>query len=943
MSTGYITVKVFTADKAMPVPKAQIRIVDLRIALDQTIYADSYGNAERIKVYAPDKATSLKPQDISLPYETYNIEIIKEGYIPTVITNVPVFAGETCLQHVAMIPQPTGQDFANLVNNIEIPPNGLQLKIERPRAPMSEPQNSAQARQVVIPDFIRVHLGDPDSDEKTVIVPFCDYIKNVASSEVYATWPKESLTANILAIISYALNRIYTGFYPSMGKDFDITSKPELDPYYVEGRNIYGNICDMVDGVFNIYIKRTGSNTPLLANYCNGITNRCEGISQWGSVTLANQGQTAEDILKYYYGNVQTESAKGVKGVEKEFKSLLRLGDVGEHIMAIQKQLNQIGKTYKNIPDIPKENGNFDAYTQDAVRAFQKQFSMHPDGIVGKKTWYQIAFVYNAVKRLSELSHTRQSMNVPETAPGSALREGSTGADVRLLQYLLGAAGIFYNSILPVAVSGTYDQSTVNAVKSFQKTLSLQQTGTVDKNTWNALLNVYKGIEKQFGSVLDNFEAKDEQAGDMDKTIHHGKAKSDAHTVPPVQPDTGAKTRTYDSARQSVRDENRLVNEDRIRAAMNYANMDYKIPPRGTMNMAYSSEIKDYIPESSMDRSDSYTGLQKYQTNVDEKKENQTSVSKKEEGITGSAPPREKSDAQPDTGGQKTGYKPMEGQKFPYTPWMTEPQTGKPPAGQGGLDKRNMFGQDGSKKESSTRNNGQEHAGTGTKEGMRGENQTKQRMSKEETIPAAYKQDPVDQGMQCSPYMARVGEYRVPFTRPGTSISLQTETKRPGMERISSNEQRQDTGTERDFEPEQYPGAPARPGLQAYPFRMPGTMSTGMPMPGIVPPDDDSNEAYTCPNPPVVDSVYPNTVLKIGSKGKNVQLMQEYLSYIALSLMRYKLITNELKVIVNDGNYGIDTTDAVIRFQNRYEMPVNGVIDAATWAKIIEVYNNPCE
>lgn len=973
MSTGYITVKVFTAEKAMPVPKAQIRIIDLRIALDQTIYADENGNAERIKVYAPDKATSLKPQDVSQPYETYNIEIMKEGYIPTVINHVPVFAGETCLQPVAMIPQPEGQNFANLVNNIEIPSNGLQLKTEK-KPSVLVPGSQTQLKQVFIPKFIRVHLGEPDSDDKTVLVPFSDYVKNVVSSEIYATWPKESLIANILAVISFALNRIYTGYYTAQGKDFDITSAPDRDPLFVDGRNIYANISELVDEVFNRYIKRTGFNEPLLANYCNGITTRCEGISQWGSVTLANQGQSAEDIVKYYYGNVQTETSKDIHGVEKDFPGdLLRLGDIGENVMTLQKQLNLIRKTYGDIPAIPKENGNYDAYTQDAVRAFQKQFNLHPDGIVGKKTWYQIQFIHNSVKRLQDLSRMRREITVPSTAPTSTLRQGSTGNDVRLLQYLLSAAGVFYNSILPVDINGNYDQTTEKAIRSFQKTFALPQTGVADQTVWNALLNVYRGIDKQVGSILDSMQSSGAERRETEDRRMQAPGTAGTEPSRPRAPERGpgdmARSRRTDESegrrpgrdesrsateergpgdmmrgrradegegRRPDRDESRGATDERIRAAMNYANMDYK-PQRSAMNMAYSSEIKDYVPETGNTGPEPW--IRRYQEQDIEK-------AKTEPGPKTGARMDQMRTREPSRMGDTDQKKEMgfESQRFQYTPWMIDFET--PPAR---MDRRQM--QPGS----------QDMGGRGMMDGMDmsgrdmmggmdmgGMDMGREQQSGPQGRPgkpwAAMDENmamrtpgSMDQG-QPLPYIPSMPEDETMFTRPGTKVTPgrpEPDTGFWGTEPPAGEDMQMQTRSAWMYQQEEQ----ERQARQTFPMRMPGTPGQARPEPD----GDDAEEAYTCPDPPMADSVYPNTVLKIGSKGKSVQLMQEYLSYIALSLIRYNLITNELKVIVNDGIYGIDTTDAVIRFQNRYEMPVNGVIDAATWAKIIEVYNNPCE
>ena len=1060
MSTGYITVKVFTAEKAMPVQRAQVRIIDLRIALDQTIYTDQYGNAERIKVYAPEKELSLKPQDISLPYETYNIEVVKDGYIPTIINNVPVFPGEVSLLPVGMMPQPEGQKFASLVNNFELPPNGLLLKGEQPVTAPSETYNPLQTKPVFIPEVIRVHLGEPGSEDKTVLVPFSDYVKNVASSEIYATWPHESLKANVFAIISYALNRIYSGFYPSKGYNYDVTSDPDNDPYYVDGRNIYGNINDLVNEIFNEYIRRIGFNEPLLANYCNGITARCEGLSQWGSVTLANQGKAAIDIIKYYYGNVQQQTTEEIRGVEKIYPGkLLRLGEVGENVMTIQKQLNQIGKTYNNIPDIPVENGNFDAYTQDAVRAFQKQFNLSPDGIVGKKTWYQLAFVYNAARRLLDLSQSRKNITVPESAPKATLKEGDRGADVRLLQYLLNAVSIFYNSVFPAGEDGIFGKTTTDSVKSFQKTFSLSQTGTVDAATWEALFNVYRGIENQAGAVLDLLEGK-QPGGQREQTAQSREGRQPSAgqnamlgTTPGMPTGTtgpgmgtggGSGMRTAGSGTQGASSNT----DQRISEAMNYANGAYPFGNRGQINMAYSSDIMDYMPDMYPGKNETEMGLPgipPFQTNTYGMPDDHTGSSRRGTSGFGTAKPgsqeteeqngiskggkwraqtkgqthdRGMTDGQ--TGGMqsKAGSMPQGGSFYqPYTPGKMEDQMGIRGAGRpqsGGQIQNRAGGQSGDVRyKQGTQGNYSNTPGnmdrnlsggyTGNKpdetqsgtaafqmynpwitDDQAGAAQYDSRPSlsrmfntwmaddqdsgemrgtdnaKSDTEPFEYTPKTDEQPFEYTPWMMRNGS-----SGPRTG-GAQPDT--PAFDYYYEPADDTDTGTQTGTMSGMQTGPTApQPGAQTQQgpagmqkLRMPGgepfqplghiyqmrSQTGNMPMPqqgATEPPRTGTSDEMECPPLPIASPAFQNKVLKIGSKGKDVQLMQEYLSYIALSLIRYKKIANELKVVVNDGIFGIDTTDAVIRFQNRYDMPVNGVIDAPTWAKIVEEYNSPCD
>lgn len=882
MSTGYITVKVFAAEKAMPVANAQIRITDQRIALDQTIYTDSFGNAERIRVYAPDKAASLKPQKASPPYETYNIQIIKDGYIPTTISNVQVFPGETCVQPVAMIPRPDGKMFLNLANKFEIPPNGLLLKNDR--AAPEETRIPPANKPVVIPQNIRVHLGEPDSNAKTVNVPFSDYIKNAASSEIYATWPKESIAANILAIISLALNRIQTGFYPSQGKNFDVTSMPDRDPYFVDGRNTYANVNALADALFHTYVRRQESEVPLPAVYCDGVSSRCDGLSQWGSVTLANQGQNAEEILKYYYGNVRTKTTNDIQGAEK-FPGLLRLGDIGENVTALQKKLNRIGETYANIPKIPKENGNYDAYTQDAVRAFQKQFQLSPDGIVGRSTWYQLEYVYDAVERLAKLDGLRKTINVPAAIPDETLREGSAGANVRLLQYLLYTAGIFFNSILQPEVNGEFGKDTADALISFQRTFSLPESAAADLATWNALFSVYRGIMREAQSVLDNISKNRNEpvksAGEEPETGENTMPRLRRRDM--EMPDDSRKgAPAAGNKEKQLRGEE----EDRLRAAMNYANMDFVAPGAGNLNMAYSSQIKDYVPKSTtpgtMRYDDWFTG-----GNRDDKA-----------GETPNAADlaRRQKEKEPAEGTAVPETKP-----FSYTPWATD--TEEP------------------LKLSEPQKTDRRHEWDFIPEQLDQRRETDEIKSERKTGKTGMEFAPKEESEQKEEYPYRPWEPDLSGPgMPGANFSWE--------EPAEPREKQWDTGKERvNFQ--NTPG---------YPMRVPGKDPGSQ----FVPPGDDDSESYGCPEPPSADPMFPNAVLKIGSKGKNVQLMQEYLSYIALSLIRYGR-DSALKVIVNDGVYGIDTTDAVIRFQNRYDLPVNGVVDAPTWKKIVEVYNNPCE
>lgn len=348
----------------------------------------------------------------------------------------------------------------------------------------------------VIPEIIRVHLGAPSAEAENVSVSFPDYIKNVASSEIFPTWPESALRANILAQISFALNRVYTEYYPSRGYDFDITNNTAFDQSFVKDRDIFENISAIVDEIFNNYIVRAGNVEPLFATYCNGTTTTCEGLSQWGTVDLANEGLGAYDILTRFYGDdISLVTNAPVAAVEpSEPEVLLRLGSAGNDVAFIQLRLNRISSNYPSIPKIPDPDGIFGVETENAVRQFQRIFNLAPDGIVGKATWYRIQFIYNAVKKLNELqSEGLRLEDVSKQFP-EELSFGDTGDNVELIQYFLTTISTFNEVIPDPGYSGVFDERTRNAVLAFQRFYGLPPTGTITDATWNYLYDDYLGI-----------------------------------------------------------------------------------------------------------------------------------------------------------------------------------------------------------------------------------------------------------------------------------------------------------------------------------------------------------------------------------------------------------------------------------------------------------------
>lgn len=347
-----------------------------------------------------------------------------------------------------------------------------------------------------IPQNITVHLGTPDSNAANVTVPFADYVKNVASSEVYPTWDESALRANILAIVSFALNRVYTEFYRSRGYDFDITNSTAYDQAYVDGRSYFENISQLVDELFNDYLRRPTFVEPLAAKFCNGTTVTCEGLSQWGSQNLAQQGYNSDQILRSYYGNVETVRNAPIRGITSSYPGTpLRVGSSGPNVVVLQVALNRISQSYPAIPRIANVDGIFGSRTENSVKAFQQIFGLTPDGIVGPATWYSVVRLYTAVTDLAELRSEGQQFYAISWAPPNSLQVGSTGEKVRLLQHMLSILSEFIPNIPPVAVDGIYGNDTRAAVLAAQRLYGLPETGTVDATTWDEIYDQYSGIE----------------------------------------------------------------------------------------------------------------------------------------------------------------------------------------------------------------------------------------------------------------------------------------------------------------------------------------------------------------------------------------------------------------------------------------------------------------
>ncbi len=353
-----------------------------------------------------------------------------------------------------------------------------------------------QPKLPVIPETITVHLGRPNDNAQNVTVSFPDYIKNVASSEIYPSWPENAIRANIYSQISFALNRIYTEYYRVRGYPFDITNSTAYDQSFVYNRDIFENISRIVDEIFDSYVQRQGSVEPLFTQYCDGVEVTCGGLSQWGTVALAEDGLLPYEILQYYYGDdINIVTNVPVEGIEGSAPRVpLRFGSSGPAVQQIQVRLNRISNNYPAIPKIYPVDGVYGIETERAVESFQEIFNLAKDGVVGKDTWYRIQYIYNSVKRLNELNSEGLTLDEISTQYPSELSLGSIGDGVFTLQYYLDYISNFVDTIGKVKPDRIFGEETRQAVIDFQRTFGLPAPGVVDEVVWNSIYNVYLGL-----------------------------------------------------------------------------------------------------------------------------------------------------------------------------------------------------------------------------------------------------------------------------------------------------------------------------------------------------------------------------------------------------------------------------------------------------------------
>ena len=355
-------------------------------------------------------------------------------------------------------------------------------------------------RYPVVPNNITVHLGKPEEAARDITIPFTSYISNVASNELYPTWPRNALIANIYAIISFAMNRIYNEWYRSKGYNFDITSSPAYDQAFVENRSTYENIDNIVEDIFNNYVVKEGQVQPFFTQYCDGRVKTCNGLSQWGTVTLANQGKTPLQILQNYYGNdIKIKYDAPVGNTIGEYPGYtIGLGAAGNPVLAIQRDLRRIRQNYPAIPDITTSVGIYDKETEDAVKKFQSVFGLPVTGIVDKATWYKIKYIYTSVKKLSDIYSEGLSLDEATFLYTDELNYGDTGIEVEYVHYFLDALAFLDEDIPRLKTNSIYGNNTITMVKAFQQKYGRPVTGKFTYSDWLVLQDAYDKILKSF-------------------------------------------------------------------------------------------------------------------------------------------------------------------------------------------------------------------------------------------------------------------------------------------------------------------------------------------------------------------------------------------------------------------------------------------------------------
>ncbi len=514
MPNGTLRVYASVADQAAPLAGVRLAVQGESGTVLARLETDAAGAAGPLSLEAPDARYSLEEDNRTVrPYAVYRLIAEADGWQGQILDGVQVFAGQETVARLSFLPAapadaPTLADTRTEEQHVEIatiPPHVLFAGGGGSGPTPEESPDSRVLSEVVIPKKITVHLGKPSANVSNVTVGFQEYIANVASSEIYPTWPEQAIRANILTQISLALNRIWTEWYPSRGYAFNITGSPGYDQAYVAGRTVFAVMERITAELFNTYVRRSGDQEPYYTEYCDGKLVTCPGMKQWGTVDRANEGKSALEILRYYYGSrVQLVTSNNIAAIPSSWPGVtLKRGSTGTSVRILQRQLSRIAKDYPSFGK-PEVTGTFDAATEQCVKNFQKQFSLPADGLVGKATWYKISYIYVSVKDLAELTSEGETASGTESSgswPGVVLRRGSSGSEVEQVQFWLSELAQFNSALPDLTVDGSFGAATERAVKIFQQEQGLTADGVVGQSTWNALYAAWVSMQSDLGGT----------------------------------------------------------------------------------------------------------------------------------------------------------------------------------------------------------------------------------------------------------------------------------------------------------------------------------------------------------------------------------------------------------------------------------------------------------
>jgi len=481
---------------------------------------NGYTNSEGELIFvlpAPSAEFSYIPE-AETPFGIYEVTVSKAGFVTRVFTGEQIFENITTLRKVNLSRRTDDSPETDVVDT-------PQTRRISPSSPAPDVPTSAAVTfgRVIIPEEITVHLGTPYEDAPNVTIPYIEYLKNVIASEIYPTWPEASLIANFYAQNSLTLNRIYTQWYRSQGYDFDITSTTAFDQAFFNDRATFEETNAIVDRLFKKYVARINAVEPLFTSYCDGRQTTCAGMSQWGTVALAREGKNYLEILKNYYGeNIEIRNAEVEEIPPDSFPGLLKVGSSGEAVANIQNRLNRIGIDYPQLPFVLSLSSYFDIDTEIAVRAFQRIFGLPITGEVDRDTWYEIQYIYTAVKQLATLASEGERPE-SDNFGGRDLKEGDRGTEVLRMQWYLNRISYFLEGELPSnAPTGVFSARTEENVREFQRYFNLPQTGIINEETWNRIVSVYYSLLQNFPeeeAVLESYPGEPLRQGSEGENV----------------------------------------------------------------------------------------------------------------------------------------------------------------------------------------------------------------------------------------------------------------------------------------------------------------------------------------------------------------------------------------------------------------------------------------